>query len=233
MVYVVLAFLIVLTAILLLRLRVRFELSHDRRLLFVGLGHSGPEFDFANRVTRVKLLGFTVKSIPRLQKSVYEEEREERGEHLEKITVKHEEELEKLRLADRGKAAPPSRQQEGLALVRENRRALWDYLKGLWHAIAIEELEGQVRGGFDRPDITGQAYGYYHALMGAVPAFAGRFQYVPDWLGGPFTGSMRVTVAVPLYVVVYRTIVLLIQLPVRRILQFVRGKKKGVQNGAE
>lgn len=233
MVYLVLAVLIVLTAILLLRLRVRFEISQHRRLLFVGLGRSGPEFDFANHVTHVKVLGMTVKSIPRVEKPAEDKARHKQQERKDDLIRAHKVEEAKLERADTGQPAPPTRTRELLDLLRHNSRALLQYVTSMWHAVIIEELEGQVRGGFSAPHLTGQAYGYYHALMGAVPALAGRFQFIPDWMGASFTGNMRVTVALPLYVLVYRTIVLMIHLPVRRILQFVKAKKKGVHDGAE
>lgn len=230
MVYFILALLIVLTAILLLRLRVSFEISQHRRLLFVGLGRSGPEFDFANHVTHVKVLGKTVKSIRREKQPPSERVRQER---VRAISKAHEVEREKLQRADTAEPEHPKRTREALDVLRYNSRAVWEYLKSLWHAVIIEELDGHIQGGFDAPHLTGQAYGYYHALIGAMPALAGRFQFTPIWIGPSFAGNMRVVVALPLYVLVYRTIVLMVHLPLRRIWQLFKAKRKGVQDGAE
>lgn len=230
MVYLVLAVFIVLIALLLLRLRVRFEISQHRKLLFVGLGRSGPEFDLVNHITHVKVLGMTVKSISNREKSPAEKARQER---VEQVTKAHQAEQQKLRRADKARPAPAKPIKEVMKLLRQNSSDVWGYVKSLWHAMIIEELQGQVHGGFSAPDLTGQAYGYYHALMGAMPALAGRFHFTPNWLGPSFAGNMRVAVALPLYVLVYRTIVLMIHLPLRRIWQLFKAKQKGAQDGSE
>ncbi|MCP4684479.1 MAG: hypothetical protein GY867_03425 [bacterium] len=101
----------------------------------------------------------------------------------------------------------------------------------LLRASIIEQAEGEIEGGFDSPDLTGQAYGFYSAAMGAAPALAGRFRYVPDWTGASFSGAARLTVALPMYRLAARTTVLIWRLPIRKIVKLAIGEKGGVQDG--
>jgi hypothetical protein len=94
----------------------------------------------------------------------------------------------------------------------------------------IEEARARVVAGFESPDQTGIAFGYYQAALGIAPAFVGRVQFVPDWMGPSFTASGRLAVAIPLYKLIWRTTLLVLQLPSIRTLRMAIKKEKGKTN---
>ncbi|MEW6050237.1 MAG: hypothetical protein AB1644_04145 [Candidatus Zixiibacteriota bacterium] len=210
--YVVFTFVALIVAFLLVRLRVRLEFSGERRALFVGLGRSGPEIDFAAKVGRVRLFGLNIESFS-LRKSAATS-------------------VQPIRLGSAKPSGAKKRDSrrrlmfdfEWLDVLPATLTAVWRFLVGIFKAAIIEECEAKVQGGFPTPDLTGQAYGYYCAFVGAFPAVTERVTYTPDWSGASFNGSVRLSVALPVYALVYRTIVLLIQLPVRKIYRITRGK---------
>ena len=118
-----------------------------------------------------------------------------------------------------------------LSVLTDSARPLWSFSAGILRNIAIEEAQGEIRAGFDSPDLTGIAFGYYSAAAAAVPAMAGRLRFTPDWQGPSFAGKARLTVALPLYRLAARTIVLLFRLPLREMIKVAIGKKKGGQDG--
>jgi len=202
---------LLLAAICLLRLRLRFELGSDRRLLFVGLGRSGPEYDFVRRVQSFKLFGRCIKSTP-----------------MKKVDKAAE---PKPEAQPRKKAKRVRPFGDILRAVPEVSRALWRYTIGLLKSVMIEELEADVQAGFYEPDLTGQLFGYYQAALAAAPSVVGRVHYTPDWTGASFAGQARVAVALPLYRLLYRTLILICQLPLRRLIKLAIGKKRGGQDG--
>lgn len=204
-----------LTAILLLKLRVRFELGSGQRILFVGLGRSGSEFDFTERVQKVKLFGWTLWSGP--MKAVEESKPEVPSDHKKKSKRKKPRRVRSIR--------------EMLAAVPEISSAMWRYSIGLLKSIVVEELEAEIEAGFEAVDLTGQIFGYYQAALAAAPGVMGRIRYTPDWTGASFDGKARVAVALPLYRLVMCTLTLLYQLPLRRMLKLAIGKKRGGQDG--
>lgn len=123
-------------------------------------------------------------------------------------------------------AKPKRPLRERVAVLRENLpqawRALRTYLKGLYRATRVEELNGRIEAGFDSPDETGRALGYYYAALGIVPAIISRVQFVPVWMGPSFEASGRMTLAIPLYHLLWHTIVLLWQFPARKLIKGLR-----------
>jgi hypothetical protein len=201
-----------LVAVLLLRLRVRLRVDDSHRLLFIGLGQSGPELDFQRKIGVIRLFG--------LRLSTFSLEKEEKPA----AKPKEEEPPEKRPKRHR----PPG---AILAVVKDSLRPVWRYTIGMFRSVAIEEMEGRINGGFESPDITGQAFGYYQAVLGAVPALAGRLVYQPDWTGESFSASVRFSVAMPLYKMVYHSLLLVVRLPLRKIIKLAIGAKKGDQDG--
>lgn len=202
-----------LTAILLLKLRVRFELGSGRRILFVGLGRSGSEIDFTERVQTIRLFGWALWSSP--MKAA--DESEIPPDDKKKTKRRRKGRVRSIR--------------EMLAAVPEISRAMWRYSIGLLKSIVVEELEAEIEGGFEAVDLTGQVFGYYQAALAAAPGVMGRVRYTPDWTGASFDGKARVAVALPLYRLVMCTLTLLYQLPLRRMLKLAIGKKRGGQDG--
>lgn len=209
---------LLMAAICLLRVRVRFELGGDRRLLFVGLGRSGPEFDFVRRVQSFKLFGRCIRSAP-----------------MKKVDKAAE---PKLEVHTEDKEKPPRKKARRVRPIGDILRAvpdvscaLWRYSIGLLKSVMIEELEADVEAGFEQPDLTGQLFGYYQAALAAAPSVVGRVSYTPDWTGASLSGQARVAVALPLYRLLYRTLVLIGQLPLRRLIKLAIGKKRGGQDG--
>ena len=196
-----------LTAFLLLRLRIRFDLSEQQRRLFVGLGRSGLEFDLKNHERHLKLMGLSVRHSPTRS------------------------------AAPSPPTKPPrSRLPQGVdwgnmsTHLPQILRACFAFLRGSWKSTRIEQCEGELRGGFGSPDLTGQMFGFYLALASAIPG-GSRFRFVPLWYASPFTGQIQVAVAMPLYALIYRFCVLMIQLPKRALLRTALHKKKGIRNG--
>lgn len=215
----ILLILLLFAAILLLNVRVRFILSDSKKLLFVGVGRSGPEFDFLGRIGSVKLFGVKIKSFE-IGKEKKRKEREAEAETKE------------------AKAAEPSKPPKWARVsLRDLYRIgpkcikpLWAYLVSVLRAVVVEKLEGRVQVGFDSPDLTGAVFGYYQAALAAMPGVVGRLRYVPDWTGPSFRGAGRVSVAIPVYKLLLRTMVLTYRLPLRDLLKLAIRKKKGVSD---
>ena len=207
---------LLLSAILLLRLRVRFELGSGRRRLFVGLGRSGPQFDFVRRVQMVKLFGWTLWSKP-MKVTDDSDAPEAPPDDKKKSRAKKPGRVRSIR--------------EILAAVPAISNALWHYSIGLLKSVIVEELEAEIEAGFEAVDLTGQAFGYYQAALAAAPTVMGRIHYTPDWTGASFAGQARVSVALPLYRLVICTLKLIYQLPLRRLVKLAIGKKRGGQDG--
>ncbi|MFZ5979852.1 MAG: hypothetical protein ACOYVF_04410 [Candidatus Zixiibacteriota bacterium] len=216
MIYLILAIIILLGSALLLNIRIRIELDKDRRLLFFGLGRSGAEYDFVSKINRLKIFGFNLKpSEPgrRTDKKPPPVKAQPPKEKPAKPKKKRERPL-----GDMIKIAPQCLRAAGL------------YLLGLVKSAAIEEFEGEIKGGFETPDLTGQAFGYYQAVLGAAPALAGRLRFYPDWTGASFAGAVKVSVVLPLYKLLYRSLVLVLRLPLRKLVKLAIGTKKGEQD---
>ncbi len=207
---------LLLAAILLLRLRVRFELGGDRRSLFVGLGRTGREYDYLRRVRSVRVLGFRVSSSPLDEKKARKPEQPEKKSPSEQPPRKP------------GRKRPL---RDILRILPECSKGLYGYAVGVLRSLIIEHLEAEIKGGFAAPDLTGQAFGYYQAALAAAPAVVGRVRFTPDWTGPSLSGSARVSVALPLYLLLYRSLVLVAGLPLRQIVKLAIGKKRGDQDG--
>ncbi len=214
MLYFILILSLLIVALMLLRLRLRATISSERRLLFVGLGRSGPEFDFTSKTGQIRLFGLNIKTI-----SLIEEE------GRKKKPKKKREKKPKERKAGR-KRSPG----DFLKVMPSVASAAWNYFVSLLKSIIVEQLEGEIEAGFDSPDTTGTAFGYYQAALGAAPAVVGRINYIPRWDGAMFDGSMKVSLAIPVYRIVFTTLVFVYKLPLRDLIKLAIGKKKGDQD---
>ena len=216
MVYFILAIIILIGSVLLLNIRIRIELDKDRRLLFFGLGRSGAEYDFMSRINRLKIFGLNIKTIA---------PEKEPGVKPAKTKVKPPKEKPPKKKRKRERSLT-----DFLRILPQCLQPLGIYMLELIKGAAVEEFEGEIEGGFDTPDLTGQAYGYYQALLGAVPAVVGRLRYYPNWTGASISGAVRVSVIIPLYKLLYRSLVLVFRLPLRKLLKLAIGTKKGEQD---
>ncbi len=214
--YALLILLSIIITFLLLNVRIRFILGDGKKLLFVGLGRSGPELDFAHRVGSIKLFGFKLKSFD------IDKEKKKKPRKIKEKTRK----VKAVKPPKRRKRSP----RDFLRLLPRCVGPLWSYLVSVLKAAIVEELEGQVEGGFDRPHLTGAIFGYYQAALAAVPGVVGRVQYIPDWIGPSFSGAARLSVAIPVRKLLIRTAVLMYRLPLRDLLKLAIGKKKGVSD---
>lgn len=197
--YWLIGFLLVVTAILLLRIRVRCDFDDTRRLLFVGLGRTGPEFDFTRRVIVFRLAGFHLGSRPMLRLSMQPD-----SESTSSPKKRSRLSIDRLVL-----------------LIERSGPPLWQFGSGLVRGVTIEEGWAEIRGGFESPDLTGMSLGYYYSLVGAVPGFQ-RISFIPDWLGPSFAARGRLSLALPLYVLIWRLLVLLLRLPKRELIRAIR-----------
>jgi hypothetical protein len=214
MLYVLLILMAVVTATLLLRVRIRFEFGDSAMRLFVGLGRSGSEFNFARQVGFVKLCGRNIK-------------RFEIGKTPKKKPKKEPKKPKKKKAAK-----APSKQRrisfhELAGVLPKCVGPLWGFLMSLLKTTNVEELDGRIEAGFSEPHLTGTVFGYYQAALSAAPDVVGRVRYIPDWTGASFSGWGRVALALPLYFLAGRTVVLLWRLPLREIIKLAIGKKKG------
>ncbi len=214
--YVLIAAILIMTALLVLRLRLRAEIGTRQRWLFVGIGRTGLHADFVTSLLRVRWAGLTVYCRP-LAVSVRSEDRQPAP--AERPGPK--------KPAKRRRHVPIS---ELLDLLRRSRSAIWTYAVGLLRAVIVEQLEAEIEGGFDQPHLTGQAFGYYQAALAAVPAVVGRVNYIPDYTGASLNGALKASIALPVYKWLYRSIVLLWQLPIKDIVRMTIGSNKGEQD---
>jgi hypothetical protein len=210
MLYTLLILVTLAVGVMMLHLRLRLEYSDARRLLFVGLGRSGPEIDFVDRIVRIRLCGITLTSIAIT------------GRQKPPTPAKKE------------RVAGPRRSKMNIggwiAVLPQTAGALRRYFVSLLRATVIEQAEGEIRGGFETPDLTGQVFGYYQAALAAVPSEAGRIRYTPDWTGESWSVALRFSASMPLYRLAWSTLVLLWHLPITKIVRLVRNNRKGVRN---
>lgn len=225
--YILILIIALLTLSLLLRLRVQLILDDRRRLVFMGLGRSGSEIDFKSRRGTIRVAGIAV-----------------RGFSLDK---KDEEDARKAcRRIDRPRASVGERLRKGRARVwgeiKTYARIWWKDVRGrgdmigravvlfgieLVRDVVLEQFEADIEAGFDEPHLTGQIFGYYQAAAAALPGVAGRIHFVPVWTGASFRGAVRLSVALPLYALVWRTLRLMWRLPITRLILAAIHKKKG------
>jgi hypothetical protein len=222
--YVLIAIALIIVAVLLLRLRLRAEVGTQQRWLFVGLGRTGIQADFVSNRLTLRWAGLSVYSRPVITEKPGEEPPEKPPERKKPSEEKEPREKKK-----------PSRRprvtfSEFLDLVRRSKTAVWTYIVGILKAITVEQLEAEIEAGFEEPHITGQVFGYYQAALAAVPAVVGRVNYTPDYTGASFEGAIKASIALPLYKWLYRSIVLLWQLPIRDIVRMTIGSRKGEQD---
>ncbi len=222
MCYVVTILFILLVCFLVLRLRFRVELSDTRRLLFFGIGRSGVQVDYVADVTRVRLFGMTVRTMPRGETGATGLSEESTPISATAVTKK---EVEKKGRGSGRRRALHIR--EWLEIGSRSLRAIRMYVADLFRAIIVEEAEAEIRAGFESPNLTGEAYGYYHALIGAVPSLAARLRFYPDWMGKSFAGSARLSLAIPMYALLYRTALMIFRMPIVKTIRLVREQRKG------
>lgn len=218
MVYLLLGIVGLFALVLLLRLRIRLDVSSERKLLFVGIGRTGPEIDFAAKRGTLRIAGITVKrfELRRAEKRKIAEEKVE-PEEVGKVV--------------RAGAKRRRSTADIIALFPQAAGAIWKYLTGLLAATIVERVDGEIEAGFASPHLTGQAFGYYQAALAAVPGILSRIRYTPDWSGASFSGAVRASVAWPLYRLAWETIVLVARLPLRKVIKLAIGTKEGVQDG--
>ncbi|HUV30855.1 MAG TPA: hypothetical protein VMY05_07205 [Acidobacteriota bacterium] len=211
--YWVLILLAAVAVVMMLRVRVRFELAAGRRRLFLGLGRSGADLDLARKSGRVRLFGLGVRSfsLARREPEVREEPR-----------------VEKRKPKKRGRERSL---RDAVRLFPRVAGAFWSYVVGLLRAVTVEEADGEIRAGFDAPDLTGMTFGWYEAALAAVPSVMSRMRFVPDWTGPSLSGALRLSVAIPLYSLLWHSLVLILSLPLRKVIKLAIGEKKGVQDG--
>ena len=217
MIYAFITIAVLIVALLVLRLRLRLEISSDRKLLFAGLGQTGPEFDFRSRTGVVRLFGLRTKQFRLGGRKPEKKERE----------------ADKARRAEKKppKAKRKRSPKEIVKILPQCLRALGKYLLGLLKAAIVEQAEGEIEAGFDAPHLTGELFGFYQAALAAAPGVVGRVRYIPDWTGQSFSGSVRCSVAWPVYKLIWQTTLLVFRLPVRKIIKLAIGTKEGVQDG--
>jgi len=219
MIYILAAIFFLIIAASLVRVRLRLEISPERRILFVGLGRSGSEIDFVKREGVLKLFGLRLKQF--------------------KLDDAHKSQRTARPTSAKSGESPsispkPSSRRRSLRSILEfvppSANAFWKCGLGLFKSTIVEEAEADIEAGFDTPDVTGQAFGYYQAALAAAPGLFGRVSFTPNWTGRTFSGSARLSLAWPVYRLLWQTTLLLWRLPKRKIYRLAIGEKKGVRD---
>lgn len=202
-----------LTALMLLKFRIRLDITDKKRTMFVGLGRTGTEFSLRDRTLWMKVFGYRLKQMKL------------GGKKIEK-------KMEKEKPGKEARPRPKVRRRlrsrvDFLKIGRRSASALFSFSKSLVKATYIERLDGNINAGFDSPDLTGKLYGFYQASLSAAPSLMGRLSYQPDWSGASFRGSAHLSLALPMYKFCYESIRLIFSLPLRDIIRLAIGTKKG------
>jgi len=189
--------------ITLLHIRLRLIMESNRKTLFVGLGRTGVLTNFTDSSRSIIIAG------RKIQTSV--------------ITKKERPAPEKKKPY---KTSTRTRSiKDILAIIPDTFRAVSKYVYSIIKSIIIEEFEVEVNAGFPEPHLTGMAFGYYQAAIAAVPGINKHFKFIPDWNGGSISGAVKTTVSIPLYKIIYRTIIMVFQLPLRKLIKLAIGRK--------
>jgi len=212
MIYILTILLIIVIAVMLLNIRIKAIWSSTRKWFFVGLGRTGIEFDVILKKGVFKLAGIPIRRFD----TISDKEKKIRKLSSQKKAT--------------DKPAPSRRQRSwrlALQILPKCSKELISYFVNILKTLVIEELEAELEGGFDSPDMTGTAFGYYQAALAAVPSIFSRIRYVPDWTSASISGSARLSIAMPLYKFIWRTVVLIWRLPLRKVFKLAIGTKKG------
>ncbi len=210
MIYIFVSIFILVVIISLLHIRLKFEFGTDNNLLFIGLGKTGPEFDFKNKTGIIKFAGLKLKSFSFSKSKI---EKKAKSKKIKKIK----------------KRTRPFK--DILKIIPNLLNSLWNFFVGLLKSVTVEEFQGQIEAGFESPDNTGLLFGYYQAALNAVPSVVGRVTYTPVWDEASFAGSVRGSFALPIYRIIFQTFKLAVSLPLRDIIKLAIGKKEGGQDG--
>jgi hypothetical protein len=221
MLWILTILLVLLVATLLLRLRVGCHLSPEKKVAFVRLGRSGSEYDLGRKVMVIRLFGMKVREIGFEAKAKAVKGQVVESEPTESATPE---------------AVKPKKEVSRpfsllLEILNESGQVIWKFVVAVFRAVVVEEAEGELAFGFESPDVTGRVFGYYHAIAWVAPSVTGRVNVVPVFSGKTFSGRARVTIALPLYVLVYRVGRLVVQMPIRKIIRYARGIQKGANHG--
>jgi len=196
-------------SILLIHLRIKFKFGTGDKLLFIGLGQSGPELDFETKKARIKLFGVKLITI-NFSKGKPETDKK----------------------SEKSKPGKPSRQRslkEIIRVIPSVSKSLLFYSGSMLRAVIIEEITADLEIGFESPDITGRMFGYYQAVSAALPQAVGIISVTPNWNEACFKGNVKGIVSIPVYRIVFSTIALIFNLPLKDILKLAIGKKERSQ----
>ena len=210
MIYMFTIIALILISVLLLRIRLKIQLDDDIKTVFLGLGRTGLFYDILKKQSNLLILG-TYK-----REFVSEKQKQPTTNQMKPTKKKTKREIPFGEILD---------------IVINSSKACYTYSVSLLKSVIIEELQGEVSGGFDSPDKTGQLFGYYQAVYSAVPSVVGRLQYYPNWTEASFDANLKASVAIPLYKIVYRSIILFFSLPLRDILKITIGRKERSHDG--
>jgi len=245
-------FVLLLVVTLALRLRLHVELSPNRKTLFFGLGRTGPFIDLESGQGKIRLFGINVRSFlvygadddtddtaDRTDEPREESEQPSPSEPAEarkpEAAVDSQADMkdstpESTKKSRRRRIGLPVSFKTARELLSHSTRAVGRYIWRLFRGTRIEELDARIRGGFDSPDETGRAFGYFQAVSGAIPFVGRHITYYPDYTGQSISGSFRMGLALPLYRFVGSTLLFLWDLPLRDIIRLAIGKKKGADD---
>ena len=228
--YILLIVLGLFTLLLLLRLRLRVYIDDGRRLISFSYATARIEANIRENEGTASFLGITLRRFP-----LVKDESEKKKKQGKKEEAEQENGPGPLR-----KLARSFREKKGrltvIDLLAVAPQITWAHARlfaDIFGDTTVEQLDVDIEGGFEYPHLTGQMLGYYHALVGAVPMGPVRISYVPDWDGAPFTGSVRASLALPLYRLLYRLLRYLFRLPIMNIVKRMRRNRKGESNAGE
>lgn len=228
--YILLIILGLFTLLLLLRLRLRVYIDDERRQISFSYATARFEANLLDNQGTASFLGITLKRFPLVKDASEKKKKEETQRNSEqengpgpwrKLARSFREKKGRLTVMDLLAVAPQ--------ITWAHARLFADILGDT----RVEQMDIAIEGGFEYPHLTGQMLGYYHALVGAVPMGPVRISYIPDWDGAPFSGSLRASLAMPLYRLLYRLLRYLFRLPIMNIVKRMRKNRKGETNAGE
>lgn len=154
LIYILIFLSVIIIVILLLNLRLCIRLSKKEKILFAGLGRSGSEFDFTSKKGNLKLFGINLKQFDFKVKDDKYKKKKEKKKKSERKSVRT------RSFSDFLKFLPQ-------AFI-----AFKQFIISTFKSVVVEELDGEIKAGFESPHITGHIYGYYQAVSAIVPNFS-------------------------------------------------------------
>ncbi len=209
--YFLVAVVILLVTMLFIRLRVRLILNEERSIFFAGYGRTGYEYDFETETEAIKLFGFPVKQLAKTK-----EQSKPKQEPQQQRT---------LAVYKTGYGILKNRGQELrqiVAIFPTTGKAVLRFGWEVFRRLEIEEIRLHITAGFDSPDLTGRAVGWYYTIVGAMTSLRGKLLFTPIWDRPALDASGRLSIAIPVYKLIGPFVRLIRDIPWKQIISLMK-----------